>query len=181
LLATDVLALQEVDVGNARSQEADLVDVVVRATGLHGTFGRAATIDGAMYGNALFATAPLTDVETVALPGRREPRAVTVARTAGTTVAVTHLSVGADQHAEQLAFVLDLLDGWPAPRVLLGDFNHEQPDVGRYALAGGGPSWPADAPRRRIDHIATDGLEIEAVEIVKLAVSDHRAVVARLR
>ena len=180
-LRADVLGLQEVDVGATRSHGADLAAVVAAATGLHASFGLAMTMpDGGLYGNALLTRDPHTDVEVVALPTEpeREQRVALVARVDGVSFGVTHLSVGDDLHRRQLAFLRDLLPG--APRVLLGDFNHEDPELPGWQRTHAPPTFPARRPRLHIDHIATDGLEIEAVEVVELDVSDHRALVATM-
>ena len=182
-LDVDILALQEVDVDVPRSGRVDEANLVADATGMHVVFGPTFAIEGGLYGNALLSRDALSDVEHLSLPvpGKREPRAAIVARTHGLTVAATHFSVGADAHGAQLVALLAALAGRPAPRLLLGDLNHELRTIDGYALAGGGATWPAHRPRVRIDHIATDDLAIDAVEVVHLPVSDHRALVATLR
>jgi endonuclease/exonuclease/phosphatase family metal-dependent hydrolase len=179
-LDADVLALQEVDVNVPRSGRVDEGALVGDATGMHVVFGPTFGIEGGLYGNALLSREEITDVEHLSLPvpGTREPRAAIVARTGDVTVGATHFSVGTDAHAAQLATILECLADRPAPRLLLGDLNHEVVNIEGYSLAGGGKTWPVHRPRIRIDHVATDGLDIEAVEIVRLPVSDHRAVVA---
>jgi endonuclease/exonuclease/phosphatase family metal-dependent hydrolase len=104
---------------------------------------------------------------------------VLLASTSGVSVAVTHLSVS-NQHTRQVPAVLASLAERPAPRLLMGDFNHEWPDLRGYALAGGGPTFPARVAERRIDHIAVDGLHVVSTTVVQLDVSDHRALVATL-
>jgi endonuclease/exonuclease/phosphatase family metal-dependent hydrolase len=181
-LDADVLGLQEVEVGAARSHGVDLLAVVAEAAAMHATFGFATTTpDGGRYGNGLLSRERLSDVEVVKLPGRRETRCVLLARTFGVSVAVTHLSVGTDQHLAQLDAALAALNERSAPRLLMGDFNHEAPSLPGFTLAAGEPTWPAGRPSARIDHIATDGLAIEAVDVLHLDVSDHRAVVATVR
>ncbi len=182
-LNADVLGLQEVDVGLARSHGADLVAVIAEATGLYGVFGPAVSVDGGQYGNALLARELPIDVECIPLPGRggREPRAGLLARVGEVSFAVTHLSVGADQHAGQLAAAAAALTGRPGPHVLLGDLNHDRPHLASFALAVAGPTWPVRRPQRRIDHVAVAGLDVESAETVALPVSDHRALVVTLR
>ena len=177
----DILGLQEVDVGVGRSHRADLAGEVAEAAGLHASFAIAMqTDDGGEYGNALLTRQPHSHVEVVRLPAEpgREPRVALLARVAGISVAVTHLSVGADLHRRQLAAVIARLG--PAPRLVMGDFNHEDPALPGLTRAESLPTWPAHAPRLRLDHIATDGLRVEAVDVVELPVSDHRALVATL-
>lgn len=179
-LDADVLALQEVDVVVPRSGRVDEAALVADAAGMHVVFGPTYAIEGGQYGNALLSREPIDDVEHVALPvpGKGEPRAAIVARTFAMTVAATHFSVRRLAHPGQLSAVLVALARRPSPRLLLGDLNHNPDALDGYQVAGGGPTWPASFPRRRLDHVAVAGLTIESVEVVRLPVSDHRAVVA---
>lgn len=74
------------------------------------------------------------------------------------------------------------------PLVLSADVNDEPGSAAWAALAdglldrGGAPTFPAGAPRRRIDALLVRGLEVLAHEVVDVAgASDHRALVADLR
>jgi endonuclease/exonuclease/phosphatase family metal-dependent hydrolase len=186
-LGADVLGLQEVDVGAARSNRADLAAVVAEACGMAVRFAPAIQLrGGGGYGNALLARGTITDEEILAFPEDSEPRCALLATvtTAGgpvLTVASTHLGLRGQAGPELERLVAALRDR-PAPQVLLGDLNLEPPAVGPVVtaagltLAGGPPSWPAHRPRRRLDHVAVRGA-VRTVEVVHLPVSDHRAVV----
>jgi endonuclease/exonuclease/phosphatase family metal-dependent hydrolase len=191
----DVLALQEVDVGVARSGRVDQAVEVARAAGMIVAFGPACRQGrGGRYGNALLVRGALSDVANLALPrrGRNERRAV-LAATAEVdgwrvSVAATHLSVDPGEVRDQLRAALDAVAGRPAPRVLIGDLNLVPADV-TAALDGRGlvladtaaPTFPAHAPRARIDHVAVEGALIDRVEVLDRAqVSDHRALVVEL-
>jgi endonuclease/exonuclease/phosphatase (EEP) superfamily protein YafD len=67
---------------------------------------------------------------------------------------------------------------------LLGDLNLDPEDVDPLALGydrpSGGPTFPAHAPRREIDHVLLDGLVATAAVVAPLPVSDHRALVVEL-
>jgi endonuclease/exonuclease/phosphatase family metal-dependent hydrolase len=192
-LGAHVLGLQEVDDRLRRSDRVDQAAAVAEATGLEVVFGPARRVGRrGWYGNALLAAGPIGDVEVVALPRRswrREPRSAIVAGvTVGgrrLSVAATHLSTAADEAAAQLAAVLGALMVRPAPRVLLGDLNLHPQQVGP-ALAATGLAladsvaftFPALAPRARIDHVAVGGLAVTGVSVMDAApVSDHRALV----
>lgn len=191
-MAADVLGLQEVDVGCRRSGAVNQAEEVARGSAMSVFFGRACRVGlrGA-YGNALLVRGRLGDLEELALPrvGRNEQRAAVVGRAsmAGVdlSVAVTHLSVHRGESRRQLRVVLAALADRPSPRVLLGDLNLSAADVKEeVALAGmdladpTAPTFPASAPRARIDHIATSGLEVVSVEVpVAAPVSDHRPLV----
>lgn len=194
-LGADVLGLQEIDVGVRRSGRVDQAFVLAQATGMTRVFGRACRVGirGA-YGNALLVRGGVDDVEEISLPraARREQRSVIVARvrTSGGEVsaAVTHLSVDPKESKAQLEAVLRALVARPPPLVLLGDFNLAARDVAQAIGAAGltlvdatAPTFPALAPRARIDHIAVAGLDVLSVEVpAPAAVSDHRALVVEL-
>ncbi|HVF75949.1 MAG TPA: endonuclease/exonuclease/phosphatase family protein [Acidimicrobiales bacterium] len=187
-LQADVLALQEVDVRVPRSRFVDEVAVVARATGMHSVFAQTCRVGGVgRYGNALLTRAPMADVEVVRLPrvGRTERRGAVLASVDGVTVAATHLSIHQGESAAQLTALVELVRERPQPWVLLGDLNRFPDQLD--ALAGfdladtAEPTFPADAPRARIDHIAVVGLRIESVEVLpRQPVSDHRPLAATL-
>ena len=197
-LAADVLALQEVDQGLARSGGADLAREAAEAAGMNYVFAPTMPLRGGNYGNALLVRGAIDDVEILRLPGgyrfwvRREPRNAIVAtirpdRAAGrpVSVAATHLSTQRWASRGQLSQVVDRLTSRPRPHVLLGDLNRTSAEVkshpafGRIGFADGGePTFPALKPVLRIDHVALNGLDIEAVAAVRLPLSDHLALVA---
>ena len=163
----DVLALQEVDVRRPRSGWVNTVRVVSRTTGMHGAFG--ASIWG--YGNALFSTKPIAGRRLVRLPrhGRNEPRSLLLGRTHGLLFGVTHLSIDDAEAREQLAAAEA-----QRPDVLMGDFN---------IRGEGEPTWPADNPRIRIDHVValTDAARVTAGQVLPAPpVSDHRPLLAEV-
>lgn len=167
---TDVLALQEVTV----DQPAAVAD----ACAMEHVFGPA--IRG--YGNALLSRLPIVDVEVVDLPfsPEREPRSAIVASTAGVSIAATHLGLRGDARP-QLPVVLRALLDRPPPHVLLGDLNHDDPEVAPLALAAPQRTFPARRPRRRIDHVAAGGLVIRSVRTLdEQPVGDHRPLVVAL-
>jgi len=184
-LDADVLALQEVDRGLRRSHDADTAAVVAETCGMAHVFGAAIAIRGGEYGNALLVRGSIDDVEVVALEDP-EPRSAIVARIevegVGISVAATHLGRrGAG--ATQLAILLDHLDARPGPRLLLGDLNLDAADVEvrpGWTRPSGGPTFPAETPRREIDHVLLDGLEATAAVVARLPVSDHRALVVEV-
>jgi endonuclease/exonuclease/phosphatase family metal-dependent hydrolase len=195
--AADVVGLQEVDVGAARSGRADIPAEVAAASGLVPVFGESLVQrDGGRYGNALFVAGSVDDVEVVGLPGRpsgarAERRTVLVARAdvAGATVSVgvCHLGLDGAESRLQLAAALEAVGGRPGPRILMGDWNlsrrHAVPIVAAagFELAPADPTFPVDRPWRRIDHVAVDGLHVVGSEIRQEPVSDHRALLVDLR
>ncbi len=188
-LVADLLALQEVDVRVPRSGWADQAARVARASGMAHAFGPARRLGlSGRYGNALFCRGSLSDVEVVVLPqlGRGEQRAALLASArldgARLSVATTHLSIHHEEAPTQLEAVVAALVARPPPRLLLGDLNLRPEDVAPVVDAGGltladpaHPTFPASAPRIRIDHVAVQGLAVRAVEVLSTPpVSDHR-------
>jgi endonuclease/exonuclease/phosphatase family metal-dependent hydrolase len=197
-LAADVLALQEVDRGIPRSGRADLAKVAADAAGMEVVFAQTMAFRGGQYGNALLVRGEIEDVEVVRLPGgyrfwvRREPRnaIVATARLAdhddvALSVAATHLSTQRWASRGQLSEVARALTARPEPHVLMGDLNRTNGEVAGHPATrlidfvdGGEPTFPAVKPVLRIDHIAVNGLTVEAVNAVRFPVSDHLALVA---
>jgi endonuclease/exonuclease/phosphatase family metal-dependent hydrolase len=190
----DLLALQEVDRRARRSGWRDEMSLVARATGLQGrAFGEAAR-RGLMrrYGNALLARGGVSQVEVIGLPKRvgTEHRVAILASAEANgcelSVAATHLSFRRAEGPEQLEAVLEALGRRPLPRLLMGDLNLVpavvEPMVAAagYKLAPTAETFPADAPRTRIDYVAVAGGEVTATESPWTPVSDHRPVVAEV-
>lgn len=188
----DVLGLQEVDRWMARSGNVDIAAHVARACGMTEAFGTAVRFGRrGRYGVALFVRGGLAHVETLPLPrfGRREPRVALLATAetaeAYVSVAVCHLGTDRAESAAQLAELLDALEDRPPPRLLLGDLNRTPEELGAltdagFVVVGGPPTWPADAPVARLDHVAVNGLVVAAVSVPAVPVSDHRPVVVDL-
>jgi endonuclease/exonuclease/phosphatase family metal-dependent hydrolase len=103
------------------------------------------------------------------------------------TVATTHLSFVPGWNAAQLWRVVEVLRGFPGPRVLLGDLNLPGPLPGRLTGWRGlarEATYPADRPWVQLDHVLVsgDGLPaVRAARATRMPVSDHRALVVDLR
>ena len=192
-LSADVLAVQEVDRFARRARYRDGMRVIARATGLEAVFGEAARKRWRTYGNVLLARGPISDVEVIRLPRPNdgEQRVAIVARVdvdgVSLSVGATHLSFRAGEGLPQLEVLIDALARRKGPRVLLGDLNLGpevvEPAVtgAGYRLAPTGPTFPARAPRTRIDFVAVSGLEIVAASTPAPGMSDHLPVIAELR
>ncbi len=118
---------------------------------------------------------------------RDEPRVAVVAEVAAPdgplTVVTTHLSFLPGSNRRQLRRLMAGLAGETGRLVVLGDLN-----LGRRRAEGitglsplvTGPTFPAHAPTRQIDHVLARGLGPATGGPVELPVSDHRALVADL-
>ena len=189
-LSADVLAIQEVDRFASRTGFRDEMRVIARATGLQAVFGQCIRRRWRTYGNVLLARGPISDVEVIRLPrpSGGEQRVAILARVdvdgLGLSVAATHLSFRPGEGLPQLELLLDALARRDGPRGLFGDLNLGpevvEPAVtaAGYGLAPTGPTFPASAPRTRIDFVAVSGLEVLAASTPRPGVSDHLPVVA---
>ncbi|MCV7281837.1 endonuclease/exonuclease/phosphatase family protein [Mycolicibacterium flavescens] len=98
------------------------------------------------------------------------------------TVANTHLSFVPGWNRMQLRRLVRDLQGFPAPRVLMGDLNMVPQAIQRWTRLrplASGCTFPADAPDRQLDHILTDdrSLRVSRCCTPELPISDHRALV----
>jgi len=200
--APDLVALQEVDCRVPRSGNVDQAAELGRITNMRARFGAAMPLDGGEYGNAVLSRFPVVRVENHALPHseRREPRTALVCWVApapGVEVAFgsTHLDYLEDPTDRLLqAREIDRwLSGREDPAILAGDFNAPWGDASLRALAehwldtaGGNhePSFPADVPEIRIDHVLAgppDRWRVKDFRVVEESLaSDHRPVLATL-
>lgn len=198
-LAPDVVCLQEVDVGVARSGRLDLPQELARRLSMHAAFGKNIDYQGGDYGNAILSRFPIETQRNHHYRMLRtgEQRGLLLARVrtpAGPlTVASTHLDYRPDP-TERLANAEEIVAAVPTgePCVVAGDFN-DRPDSALHArLAAAlsdcwrepaaGATFPADAPDRRIDWVLVGpaGPWPLAARVVPTAASDHRPVAVEL-
>jgi len=199
-LDADVVALQEVDRHVVRSRFADQPRRLAEAAGLTPLFAAARGLGPiGRYGNALLVRGDPRRVATLRLHAVGESRVAVFAQVELDGVELTAVSTHLqnrragrpDEAPDQLRQVLDELGSWPRPHLLLGDLNLRADTVlpvleaaGMTAI-GSGPTFPADAPRLRIDWIAVAGLaevglRVGDVQVPDLRASDHRPIVAEL-
>lgn len=150
--APDILALQEVDEGMARSASLAQTDWLTRRLRMRGLFAPAMPYDGGWYGIALLSRWPVESHErrplfcpTYADAASRprhdsEPRVMLSARIAlppgspgapaRINVIVTHLGLTADQRTVQVRELVAQAAQWrdAGPTLVMGDFNCE-PDA----------------------------------------------------
>jgi len=197
VLDADLLAVQELDSGVARSGGIDQPRALSTRLGLHAAFAAPVRIgEDGRYGHALFARHPLTDVEQIELtvtPGREHRTALlATVELDGTLVEVCALHLENPRQAdvarptalEQARFAFDLIvaraERSGRPAVVLGDLNVDPARIEPLAtaagfdLAAGSPTFPSRRPRVRIDHVAVRGLRVEATDVPAAEASDHR-------
>jgi endonuclease/exonuclease/phosphatase family metal-dependent hydrolase len=197
-LRPDVLFLQEVDRGCARSGGVDQAATVAGALGLNFVFGEAFPYDGGSYGLSLLSRWPLTRTKIFRLPhpsprqhdGRGEPRILLTAETRDLMLAVTHLGLTPRERRAQADRIRREL--WLPRQLILGADLNEGPTEAVAASAwrgwlsdafreGGGieeATSPADRPRTRIDGLfrTADAPRAREAAVGATGYSDHRAV-----
>jgi endonuclease/exonuclease/phosphatase family metal-dependent hydrolase len=163
--------------------------------------------DAAAYGVALLSRYPVTGWQVLRLPPvpapapvrfpgrwlpewvRDEPRVAVVAEVSSPQgalrVATTHLSFIRWWNLRQLRLLMRSLREGGSPLVLTGDLNMDArraSDLTGLRPLATGLTFPADRPAEQLDHILTDdpGLVAHHDEVLRLPVSDHRALVVEI-
>lgn len=192
----DVVALQELDAGRARTGMVDQAQAIAQILEMEYHFFPSINVEEGRYGNAILSRFPMQLVRVAALPvskryQTREPRgALRVSLdVAGQTVHVinTHLGLNIRERLEQVDVLLgaDWLgdESIDCPLILCGDLNatpsstayrriSERMSDTQVSLAGNRPrsTWYSGFPLKRIDHVfISDGLTVE-----KVLIPEHR-------
>jgi endonuclease/exonuclease/phosphatase family metal-dependent hydrolase len=178
-LEPDIVALQEVDVGRARSGGVDQAHEIARRLDMDFHFNAALRVEEEQYGDAILTSLPERMVKAGALPElsdglRLEPRgALWIAVTIGETevqIINTHLGLApTEQQRQATALAGRAWTGHPdciGPTILLGDFNATGASVVYRTLTGDlldarklspvrrpTSTFPSRFPFLRIDHL----------------------------
>ncbi|MEM9801450.1 MAG: endonuclease/exonuclease/phosphatase family protein [Planctomycetota bacterium] len=200
-LDADVIALQEVDLGVARSGRVSQPLELAESLSMHPAFGAFMDYQGGRYGMAVLSRFPIVDVEPVPLPDGNEPRialSVDVRLPNGEVLTVVGVHFDwVDDDAFRFAQAKALaehLDGLDRPYMVLGDLNDgpasrtldlirkrafeaKKPDAAR-------ATFPSSDPESEIDYVFCAPAGAWTVERVRVAderaASDHRPVWADL-
>jgi len=186
----DIVALQELDVGRARTRGVDQAHAIAELLGMRFRFNASLTVEEELYGDALLTAYPERLVKAGALPGlpslpRLEPRGAVWAaiEVDGVEVQVvnTHLGLLAREQQGQA----DALMGaeWLGSLkeldacILLGDFNATSMSVAHRRMTGRLtdaqrhlsrklPTFPSLFPMLRIDHVFVGRrIEVRRVDV----------------
>jgi endonuclease/exonuclease/phosphatase family metal-dependent hydrolase len=205
----DLVGLQEVDRGVERTGRVDEIRGLARLTGMDYAFAHNLNYQGGQYGVAVLSRFPILSIDHRRYLNTREAERrgfVRVEVEVGgrrLSFVTTHLDW---QHEDGRLYearqLLDALASVPGPVVVTGDFN-EEPTGGAYQLmlkagfadawaqgrggaaggAGGGMTYPADRPAKRIDYVfyrADGATRMRAAKIADTQASDHRPLTVEL-
>ena len=189
----DIVALQEVDVGRARTGGVDQARAIAERLGMAFHFHAALTVAEERYGDAVLTGLPLRLIKAGPLPGhpslpRLEPRgALWVAiEIEGAEIAVLNTHLGLIPKEQRLQAAALTGPAWLGgnrrhdPLIVLGDFNTGARGAASRTLrngltdaaeaAGAGRSlrtYPSIAPIRRLDHVfVSPGIRVDAAFVV---------------
>lgn len=198
-LRADVVLLQEVDRGRAKSGKVDQPAALAARLDMASAFGANARLDSGVIGNAILTRFPLVSARNSRLPNAddRQPRGLlhAVITIGGIEVSVfnNHLDFHSDAlKARQMQRAAQLIAPDARPGIVGGDLN-AFPASGAVAAAravaqdpfplvgrGSSATSPAERPRSRIDYILHrgPGLTPLATSVPPVLLSDHRPVVA---
>lgn len=200
----DIAALQEVDVGRARSGGVDQARLIAAHLRMNSHFHPALHLADEQYGDAILTALPARLMRAGPLPSIGEPRgAIWMAVDIGGAelqVINTHLGLRRRERIVQVSTLLG--PGWlgsaecrRGPTVILGDFNAVPSSVPYRNLARHGrdvqldaasrprATFPSRFPLLRLDHIFTgEGIETVEAEVrsdmLTRMASDHLPLVA---
>ncbi len=179
--APDIVVLQEVDVGRARTERVDQAHQIAERLGMASRFNAAMRVEEEMYGDAILTALPERLVRAAPLPGYRrlpglEPRGalwVAIDLGGGTEIQIINTHLGLAPREQQLQAAALVGEAWlgavvaKPPLLLLGDFNATSRALAYRILArkltdahsvrgvrqGRIATFPTAMPILRIDHI----------------------------
>ena len=192
--APDIVALQEIDVGRARTKGVDQAHDLARRLGMVSRFHAAFAVEEEQYGDAILTAHPERVIRAAALPGyaripRLEPRGalwVAIEPAAGHEVQVINTHLGLVPREQQIQAAALAGGEWLGaaarrnPLILLGDFNATQRTLVHRTLAArladahalrpdGQPrvaTFPASLPMLRIDHVfVSRGVKVKSLRV----------------
>jgi len=191
----DIVGLQESDPGSLRSGFTNQTHYLAQRGGFDYWSHQPNRSMGGVASSANALLSKLEPIEVIdhPLPGRIAGRGVLMAHFGdgddGLTIAIAHLSLGANSRRSQIAFIAELLHE-RRHAVLMGDFNclPDRPEMEllykRTRLqppASCVPTFPSWRPQKAIDHILVTGtLAQEGMLALPAALSDHLALSIQL-
>ena len=189
----DIVALQEVDVGRARTGGVDQAHRIAEQLKMKSRFHAALKVEEELYGDAILTCLPERVIKTGPLPGYRpipqlEPRGalmVAIEVAPGVEVQVINTNLGLVPKEQQIQAAAVAGDDWLGhaerrdPLILIGDFNAVARSVVWRTFAvklndatkgrRGEPriaTFPSQAPILRIDHVfVSKGVRVTGMHV----------------
>ncbi|VTZ63545.1 Endonuclease/exonuclease/phosphatase [Sinorhizobium medicae] len=202
----DVIALQEVDVGRARTGGIDQAHMIAAHLNMDAQFHPALHLEDEKYGDAVLTALPMRLIKAAPLPSSGEPRGALWVEidAAGVKlqVIVTHLGLrGAERLRQATALLgpgwLGAMEQGKTRLILAGDLNatgrsasyrllaRQLKDVQLLTGNKPRPTFPSRLPLLRIDHVLIgDGIEVTSCQVHSSALarsaSDHLPLLTEL-
>lgn len=191
----DVVAVQEVDSVTNRSNQKYVLGEIAERTQMHGYFAPAIDYDGGKYGIGLLTKQVPLRLQTFALPGREEERALILAEFDDYIYCCTHLSLTEEDRMKSLEILKSITASSEKPLFLAGDLNDSpkspfinelQKDF-QILTDTTQRTFPAPAPEEALDYIVAlkrnaGGFAVISSKVLNEPMaSDHRPVVVELR
>ncbi len=192
----DVLCLQEVDRGTARSFGSDEPAMVAHMLDplRHWAFVKSLDYQGGEYGNAVLSREEPISTVRCPLPGVNEQRSVIACEFAHFVVATLHASLHDTTRLDSVRTIARLPLAFCKPFFITGDWNAGPDSPFLDAMRGAFTilsdtslqTCPADMPRNCIDYVAVDNAHADRVRVIETITadeplaSDHRPVIVRV-
>lgn len=191
----DIIGLQEVDNGVARSRFKDQIKYLAEKLSMNYIYGHNHNLLGGKYGNGILSKYPVENYENLYLPSGREQRGLLSAsiNVDGRQMdfLVTHLGLNQGERHKQIKSIMKYLETLSNPVVLLGDFNArsdaeemrllQQKLIDTAALANKDKEATFNLPilSERIDYIFLEfDFSPRSYEVIKSRASDHYPITA---
>lgn len=194
----DIIALQEVDKHNKRSEQLDQANELAAVLKMNYHFYKAIDHGGGEYGLAILSKYEISDAFTVELPQQHKAEK--------RILAIAHIKIGrkklvfANTHLDaqknnanrvlQAQFIADYFKEEKLPILLCGDFN-DRPDsetmqvlapyFTRYCTNDCEPTYPQDQPRITIDYVMSKNIDwnMSSYRVLDVQNSDHRPILVQ--
>lgn len=156
----DVVAIQELDMKNERSQNDDILAELANRTDMNASFSGAISFRGGEYGIGILSKEKPLQLRRLPLPGSEEKRTFLIAEFENYIFCCTHFSLTEADRQTSVQLIQNELKNETKITFLAGDFNAkpESPTILSLTqncvnLTGENPTYSADKPNICIDFI----------------------------